>query len=209
MASRTVKIRDLERTRGKILAHAERIFAAKGFAGTSIAMIAEAAGFHKRRLHYCFGSKEQLYKAVVLHSLPRFSKIISEMPEDLPSLLIYWHRVFRRSSPLAMRFIAWESLDTNRKVTGQRAQLYDLFQAKLRHAQREGNLPQDLDIGQIHMAISALAIFPYVFPKLCHLMTGMRPNSKRFDGQQVDFLARLGTLLSRGELARTLPVKCG
>lgn len=53
-----------------ILRAAERVFARAGFSGATMADIAEEAGLPKANLHYYFGSKADLYRAVldaVLH----------------------------------------------------------------------------------------------------------------------------------------------
>lgn len=52
-----------------ILAAAERVFAGAGFGGTTMAAIAEAAGLPKANLHYYFGSKKDLYRAVLDRTL--------------------------------------------------------------------------------------------------------------------------------------------
>ncbi len=49
----------------RILAAAERIFARAGFGGATMAAIATAAELPKANLHYYFGSKEDLYRAVL------------------------------------------------------------------------------------------------------------------------------------------------
>ena len=67
------KTRDSERTRKAILDNAAKLFAARGFAGTSVAQIAKAAKVHKRMLHYCYGSKSGLYKEVVEHTAAHYS----------------------------------------------------------------------------------------------------------------------------------------
>ena len=48
-----------------ILSAAERVFARAGFGGATMAAIAEASGLPKANLHYYFGSKEVLYRAVL------------------------------------------------------------------------------------------------------------------------------------------------
>ena len=48
---------------------AERIFAGAGFGGATMAAIAEAAGLPKANLHYYFGSKQALYRAVLSRTL--------------------------------------------------------------------------------------------------------------------------------------------
>ena len=48
-----------------ILEAAERIFAGAGFGGATMAAIAKAAGLPKPNLHYYFGSKRALYRAML------------------------------------------------------------------------------------------------------------------------------------------------
>ncbi len=52
-----------------ILGAAERVFAGAGFGGATMAAIAEAAGLPKANLHYYFGSKQVLYRAVLARIL--------------------------------------------------------------------------------------------------------------------------------------------
>src|SRR5260221_248924 len=49
----------------RILDAAERVFAENGFAGATMAQIAAAAGLPKANLHYYFGTKEALYRALL------------------------------------------------------------------------------------------------------------------------------------------------
>src|ERR1700710_2769568 len=57
--------RNPERTRERILAAALKEFAAKGFAGARVDMIARRAAINKRMLYHYFGDKEDLFKAVL------------------------------------------------------------------------------------------------------------------------------------------------
>jgi TetR/AcrR family transcriptional regulator len=52
-----------------ILSAAERVFARAGFAGATMAAIAEASGLPKANLHYYFGSKDVLYREVLARIL--------------------------------------------------------------------------------------------------------------------------------------------
>jgi AcrR family transcriptional regulator len=58
-------VRDAERTQQAILAAAEVEFGDKGLAGARVDAIAEQSGANKRMLYYYFGSKENLYVAVL------------------------------------------------------------------------------------------------------------------------------------------------
>ena len=53
----------------QIVGAAERVFARAGFNGATMAVIAEAAGLPKANLHYYFGSKAELYRAVLARTL--------------------------------------------------------------------------------------------------------------------------------------------
>ena len=52
-------------TRGRILDAAERLFAAHGFAGTSLRAVTREAGANLAAVHYHFGTKEDLLRAVL------------------------------------------------------------------------------------------------------------------------------------------------
>jgi AcrR family transcriptional regulator len=68
--SATTEIRD------QILAHATRLFAARGFDGTPIQEIADAVGIRKPSLLYHFPSKDDLRRAVLDHILARWNRIL-------------------------------------------------------------------------------------------------------------------------------------
>src|SRR3982751_461753 len=59
------RTRDAERTREVILRAAMGEFAAKGLGGARIDAIAERAGINKRLMYYYFGSKDDLFLAVL------------------------------------------------------------------------------------------------------------------------------------------------
>jgi AcrR family transcriptional regulator len=52
--------------REQLIAHAARIFSGKGYAAASTREICEAAGVNLASIHYYFGDKEGLYRAVLL-----------------------------------------------------------------------------------------------------------------------------------------------
>jgi AcrR family transcriptional regulator len=55
--------------REQLIAHATRIFATKGFAAATTREICEAAGVNIAAIHYYFGDKEGLYRAVLLQPI--------------------------------------------------------------------------------------------------------------------------------------------
>src|SRR4051812_47309901 len=58
---------DINEKQEQIMDAAERLFADKGFAGTSVRDIAEAAGVNLAMISYYFGSKEKLMEAMFRH----------------------------------------------------------------------------------------------------------------------------------------------
>jgi TetR/AcrR family transcriptional regulator len=53
----------------RILSAAERVFAGAGFGGATMAAIADQAALPKANLHYYFGAKRDLYRAVLAQTL--------------------------------------------------------------------------------------------------------------------------------------------
>lgn len=60
-----IRTRDAERTRASILAAAKQEFARNGLAGARVDAIAERAKANKRMIYHYFGSKEDLFTAVL------------------------------------------------------------------------------------------------------------------------------------------------
>src|SRR5437762_12613107 len=71
-------------TKGRILAAAEEVFAAKGYEGASTRDIAARAGVNISSLHYHWESKETLYFAVFRNV---FDQIVDLLENTLPPLL--------------------------------------------------------------------------------------------------------------------------
>jgi TetR/AcrR family transcriptional regulator len=63
--TKPVKTRDAQRSRAAILDAAEELFARDGYDATSLADIGDAAGVSRGTPTYFFGSKEELYMAVL------------------------------------------------------------------------------------------------------------------------------------------------
>lgn len=62
-------------SREAILAAARRVFARKGYDGTSTREVALAAGVNNAMIYYHFKDKQQLYRAVLLHSFSALERI--------------------------------------------------------------------------------------------------------------------------------------
>ena len=65
-----------------ILHAAEQVFARAGYAGATMADIAERAGIPKSNLHYYFGTKRDIYRAVLTHILALWLAPADSIRED-------------------------------------------------------------------------------------------------------------------------------
>lgn len=75
-----------EDTRADILAAARKVFAIRGFAGTSIREVSEAARVNKAMIYYYFRDKVDLYRSV--------------LSDSFDAMLDIWsHQVFRGDAP--------------------------------------------------------------------------------------------------------------
>lgn len=117
MEHEKVRSRDSEATRSAALDAAQHLFAAKGFAGTSMREIASISGISQPLIHYHFGSKEGLYSAVkerlmrnALHSILSIFNGSLDATVN-PSELIRAIYIFVSGNEDLMRLIAWSHLE--------------------------------------------------------------------------------------------------
>lgn len=69
---------DAEQTRLKIIAAALELFSRNGYSNTTLAMIAEAAGFSRGPIYWHFKSKDELYEAVLAYSQEPLEQLIEQ-----------------------------------------------------------------------------------------------------------------------------------
>lgn len=122
--------RDAEATREALLAAATEVFAERGFDGARVDAIAARAGVNKAMIHYHFGSKEGLYRAIVAstlgHALERLGAITAERRPAAERL-----RAFIESfAEIALRRPSFPTMMVDEAISGGRHlddELFDLF----------------------------------------------------------------------------------
>ncbi|MCQ4295226.1 TetR family transcriptional regulator [Pseudomonas stutzeri] len=72
---------DAEQTRLKVIAAALELFSRNGYSNTTLAMIAEAAGFSRGPIYWHFKSKDELYEAVLGYSQVPLERLIEQSRE--------------------------------------------------------------------------------------------------------------------------------
>ena len=190
--------RDLNRTRERIMAAAQKEFAANGFAGARTDAIARRAHVNERMIFYCFESKEGLYRAVLAKKLSAKAALIESMPdEDFASSLV---RGFDECCDDidSLRMWQWEALDkSNRKLVAEeeRRTFLQSEVAHWRRAKASGILPPDADEEMLLLVSSALRVFPLVLPQVVSLVTGMDPLDPEFRQRWTACLESIGRQL--------------
>jgi AcrR family transcriptional regulator len=165
--------RDPERSREAILDAAEQLFAMKGYEGTSLQEIGQHAGVSRGTPNYFFGSKEQLYGAVLdrvfeaeqVSVMQSFSNVPSEggAAADVLSLAIGSFLDFLLARPTFPRLIEREALNDARFLKTRSSYLL-VFEVGLNLVKTE--LAQKhirpVDPAQLLLSIIALCWFPLV-----------------------------------------------
>jgi TetR/AcrR family transcriptional regulator len=148
-------VKTVDSVRARIIAEATRLFAERGYAGTSIEAISVAAGITRPTLVYHFGSKaglrDAVFEGLMAHwrdELPRLMAAAAAGGPRLESLTGAMFDFFRREPALA-RLLLREVLDRPRALAdGLRAHLQPitgLLTAAVRAGQAQGALKPEVD----------------------------------------------------------------
>lgn len=82
------------KTEARILMAAANLFANKGYAGTAVREIVDAAGVTKPTLYYYFKNKEDLYRKLMDHTIETFFRLLEDSltePGNLRSRLVAFY----------------------------------------------------------------------------------------------------------------------
>jgi AcrR family transcriptional regulator len=162
---------DPERTRADILEVATREFAAKGLAGARIDVIAEAMRTSKRMIYYYFGSKEGLYLAVLEESYRRMRTMEAEAHlDDLPAedalrKLVGHTLDYQWGHPEFARLVQSENIERaqylaqSKSIRKLNVPAIEGLRRVIDRGQKGGLFRAGLDAVDLHMSISALAVF--------------------------------------------------
>src|SRR5476651_1891765 len=88
----TSPARNPGRTRERILSAALREFAAKGFAGARVDVIARRARINKRMLYHYFGNKEKLFRAILRQKIAERRAWGASLSSDPAERLPFWFK---------------------------------------------------------------------------------------------------------------------
>src|SRR5471032_2799170 len=115
--------RNPEHSRRRILSAALREFAAKGFAGARVDVIARRAAINKRMLYHYFGNKEKLFRAVLRQKIAERRVWGLNLPSDPAERLPFWFKT-ACADPDWVRLLEWEALQGDgQKVIDEKERL--------------------------------------------------------------------------------------
>ncbi|MEM9445699.1 MAG: TetR/AcrR family transcriptional regulator [Verrucomicrobiota bacterium] len=156
--------RNPEKTYSSILRSAERLFARKGFAGTSMSQIAEASGVSQPLIHHHFGNKESLYRAVKSDVMKRIFEAweyASEGENGIDSFETRIRTVWRfiGKHPTFIRLVEWSRLEDKDDFWPGEERLVRALHRHIKGGQEEGLFRDDIDPMVISVMAQALVLF--------------------------------------------------
>jgi TetR/AcrR family transcriptional regulator, cholesterol catabolism regulator len=158
--------------RDELTRQAARLFADKGYHGTSINDLAEAMGVQKGSLYAHIASKADLLWEVAREGASAFAAALDAVPEELPAverirLALRGHlRVVAEQLDVATVFVReWRYLEGERREEFLRARrrYEERFRALFREGRDLGELRTDLDEGSAALLALSAANWAYTW----------------------------------------------
>ena len=109
-------------TRERLLKTAIGLFSRDGYNGVSVDKIVNAAGVNKRMVYHYFGSKENLYHAVLLEVYQRLERLELKIfekpqsPEETLKHILSSYFTFLADNPEFVNLLLWENLNHARAI---------------------------------------------------------------------------------------------
>lgn len=160
--------------REALLATARRLFLARGFASVTIRQVAAAAGNSPAMIHYYFGDKLGLYRAMLEQAFAPVARQLHRMyelaqsgtPVDVESLVrVYMHML--AANPWVPALLVQEVFTEGGQFRPQfieqfAGRLAPLFIEILRRGQECGELRADVDSRLAAVSTVSLCVFPFL-----------------------------------------------
>src|SRR5256884_4964050 len=158
--------------RSELTREAARLFAEKGYHGTSIGDLAKAMGVQKGSLYAHSASKEDLLYETMREGAEAFHAALDAISDDLPAtekirLALRGHlRVVAEQLDVATVFMReWRYLEGERRdeILAERRRYEDRFRALFREGRELGELRTDLDDATATLLALAAAHWAYTW----------------------------------------------
>ena len=158
--------------RSQLTREAARLFAEKGYHGTSIGDLAEALGVRKGSLYAHIASKQDLLYATMREGADAFHAALDAIDERLPAtekirLALRGHlRVVAEQLDVATVFVReWRYLEGERRdeILAERRRYEERFRALFREGREHGELRTDLDEASAALLALSAANWAYTW----------------------------------------------
>jgi AcrR family transcriptional regulator len=168
---RAPRQRDAEQTRAEILQIAADEFAEHGFAGARVDRIAAQMRTTKRMIYYYFGSKEDLYLAVLERAYAAIRRAEQEIDVDHLDPIAAIRRLaeltfdHHEANPSFLRLVSIENihraehLRRSSQIANLNVPAIDLIARILERGYASGVFVRRVDAIDLHMMISAFCVF--------------------------------------------------
>ena len=158
--------------REELTREAARLFAERGFHGTSMGDLAEALGVRKGSLYSLTGSKQELLYETMRAGAEAFHAALDAVPERAPAVERLRHalrghlRVVAEQLDVATVFIReWRYLEGARReeILAERRRYEERWRALLREGVETGELRTDLDAAAAALLLLSAANWAYTW----------------------------------------------
>ncbi len=186
--------RDSKATKERLLLAAVDEFSESGLAGARIDRIADRAGVNKRLIYAYFGSKEDLFEAVLARSIGTLTEVVPFDAEELPAYAaaLYDHLI---EEPTVLRLATWRNFErasaSERELASYRAKI-----AAIKAAQQAGMVDASVPAADLLALVMSIATsWLSAPPAIKELGGGSDPMSRRRLNQHrrtlIDVVARV------------------
>lgn len=169
--------RNAKATQERLLLAAVDEFAERGLAGARIDRIAERADANKRLIYAYFGSKDDLFDAVLARTLGVLTEAVPFTPEDLPG---YAGALFDQlaGQPKVLRLATWRNFERAAASEPERAS-YGRKVAAIKAAQKAGTADAAIPAADLLAMIMSLVTSWLSAPAALKELGGADPMAAR------------------------------
>jgi len=187
---KTKRVRDSQKSKNDILHAAELQFAEKGIYGTRIDEIAINAAINKRMIYEYFGSKEELYKAVLVEVYRRLSRReLLVLTEDISCIdaiknIVTLYFDFLNENPSYVSLILWENLNKGKYIQeidfkDIKDPTFDMLRKVVNKGKIEGIFKSQIDSEQV-----ILSLLTYTFSYFSNRYTLSKLVGRKLDNEE-------------------------
>ena len=160
--------RDAAATKERLMDAAARVFVERGYDGARVDEIAATAKVNKRMMYLYYGSKQDMYQAVIRAQFERFEQetrdalVDTSDPAEQVRAIITSYFDYLAANPGFVRLLGWETLSLARHeseaLVEWSARGVRSLERVLERGVQRGLFRPDLDIRRLILSVSALCL---------------------------------------------------